>query len=161
MQRYKDFAPTGFDCKGLNADLFDIGEWFVAPCGRNRDSREMEESNFDQCLEALGGESDTVQVRRFGHWACGWFEIIILDAKQADKVAIALGLESRLENYPMLDEADVSQREWDSATENWAQMSVRARVEYLQRAHGCVFAARRAEFPADNSGRLFELLTRD
>ena len=28
-------------------------------------------------LRRLGGESTTVQVHRFNHWACGWFEIIL------------------------------------------------------------------------------------
>lgn len=69
MQKYKDYSPTGFDSRGLNADLYDIGEWFVAPIGRNRDSDLLAESNWDEAFRLLGGESEQVQVHRFGHWA--------------------------------------------------------------------------------------------
>lgn len=97
MQTYKTFQPTKFDSKGLAADRLNIGEWLVLPCGRNRDSSLMEESNFDTALKMLGGESDNVEIHRFGHWACGWFEIIIVrpDTPQA---AIAHQIESKLED---------------------------------------------------------------
>src|SRR5262245_4928699 len=76
LQKYADYRPTGFDRRGLN--LPDQQQWLLAPCSRNRDSSLLEQSNFDVCLKALGGESETVEVHRFGHWGCGWFELILV-----------------------------------------------------------------------------------
>jgi len=65
MQTYSQYAPTGFDRS--RAFLSDRQAWLVVPVSRNRDSNTLAESNFDAALEMLGGESDTVEVHRFGH----------------------------------------------------------------------------------------------
>ena len=114
MQRYKEFRPTGFDCKGLALD--DRQEWFVLPCGRNRDSGCLDESNFACALKSLGGESDDVEVHRFGHWACGWFEIIIVRPESAAEKE-ARDIEAALADYVVLDESDFSEREYEAANE--------------------------------------------
>jgi len=75
MQTYSEYAPTSFDHKGLL--LPDRQDWLVL-IGRNRDSECLVNSNFDCALAQLGGESDHVEVHNFGHWACGWLEIIIV-----------------------------------------------------------------------------------
>ena len=113
MQRYKDYAPTGFDSKGLSADEYDIGDFGVL-LGRNRDSGILDESNWNAALRALGGESEDVQVYRFGHWACGWIEILLI---RPDTAAwdIATEIESAISAYPVLDEEDLSRREVEVA----------------------------------------------
>lgn len=114
LTRYGDFSPTSFDHAG--AFLPDRQDWFVAPVSRNRDSQSLAESNFAAALETLGGESETVEVHRFGHWGPGWFEIILVHPSRfADAQAIA----DRLEIYPILDEEDVSAREWEDYCESW------------------------------------------
>ncbi len=158
LQKYKDYQPTAFDAKGLNAEQFDISDWYVAPCGINRDSRDLDLSNWAEQTTLLGGESDTVEIHRFGHWACGWFEICIVTGAS---VETAQGIADRLENYPVLNEEDFSQRETDSANQYWEQCSVKERVELCQRAGVSVFAARRDYVPTDDSGYLDELLRRD
>jgi len=116
MQRYKEFSPTPFDAKGLG--LPDQGNWLVVPCSRTRDSVPFEESNFAAALEMLGGESDTVEVHRFGHWGPGWFEIIIVDP-DSPAATIAGDIETRLGDYPVLDDDDLSEREAEEAGESW------------------------------------------
>lgn len=112
---YKDWAPSAHDCKGLN--LPDQQDWLVLPTTRNRDSGPLDMSNFIAALAELGYESDTVEVHRFGHWACGWFEIILAaPSRRAEVEALA----ERLDNYPVLDEDDLGQRELDAAWESWA-----------------------------------------
>ena len=71
---------------------------------RHRDSGLVEESNFQSALNALNGESDTVKVIRFSHWAVGWIEVILIH--ESDKEAIDKGneIEKSLKNYPILDE---------------------------------------------------------
>ena len=171
MQTYSEFSPTGFDSKGLNADRYGIGSWLVLPTGQNRDSDDLEKSNFTNALEMLGGESEDVEVHRFGHWACGWFEIILVtpvvrlayprERKQAIQraCATALEIERSLENYPVLNEDDFCDREWSTVCEHWEQMSVSDRIDAIA-AHGScsIFAARRDELPQDDSGGLFDYL---
>ena len=157
MQTYRQYSPSGFDTKGLNADRYGIGDFLVV-LGQNRDSGHLERSNFAAALALLGGESGededgyggAVQVHRFGHWACGWLEVLLVDPTNADKRAIAEDIARRLEDYPCLDEDDFSNREYQAATEYWARMSISERVEWLKRERDIsVFAARRAELPED------------
>lgn len=159
MQTYREFQPTGLDALGLNADRLGIGHWLVCPTGQNRDSGHLEQSNFAAMLATVGGESDTVQVHRFGHWACGWFEIILIDPADTTAVDAAQALADALEDYPVADEEDLSRREWESACEYWEHASIRERVQLLQDARLPIWSARRDELPEDPAGRLFERLT--
>lgn len=168
MQVYKEFRPTAFDGPGLNADRFNIGSFLVAPVMQTRDSEVLERSNFRSFLRAMGGESDTVQVHRFGHWGPGWFEIILIDPRDEKAVATAQEIEDGLADYPIVDESDYSDLEFEETCDYWAHMSVRERVDYITRANDRasaewqipVFAARRDELPEDPAGRLWEELTR-
>lgn len=114
IQTYSEFAPTCFDSKG--AFLPDRQDWLVVPVGRNRDSEPLDESNFEAALAMLGGESNSVEVHRFEHWGPGWFEIILVNPKHAAMVAF---IADKLENYPVLNEDDLSEREFEAATESW------------------------------------------
>lgn len=158
MQTYKEYSPTSFDPAGLN--LPDQQDWAVLPCGLNRDSGCLDQSNFATAVTALGGESDTVEVHRFGHWACGWFEIIIVKP-DTPQFALAEEIENSLADYPILDDSDFSEREWDMVTEYWTGMSVRERAEYCGRCDISIFAARRDALPEDDNGSLFQLLRQD
>lgn len=155
MQTYSEYRPTGFDSAGLN--LPDQQSWLVLPCGRNRDSDALSESNFSAALESLGGESETVEVHRFGHWACGWFEIIIVDPN-SPAAEIAQDIDNSLADYPILDESDYSEREWERAGSYWEQCSISERVEWCQRYGASIFAARRDYIPEDDSGELMRAL---
>lgn len=157
---YEDYAPTPFDVKGIV--LYDRWNWIVAPTGHNRDSRILEESNFDAALQMLGGESEAVEVHRFNHWACGWLEIIIVDP-ESPQAGIVDRMARSLEDYPLLDEDDYSQRQWEAAHDYWRSMHSRERRNYLRRADMDPRLAGRVLFPSrhDDTGRLFELLTAD
>ena len=116
MPHYKDWAPTGFDAQGLNADRLGIADHYVL-LGHNRDSDLLSESNWDTALRMLGGCGPTVQIHRFRHWGPGWIEIILIDPCDADKVTIAQSISDALECYPVLDDEDFSRRETERATE--------------------------------------------
>ena len=68
FERYGDHSPTAFD-HNINIDDEDTerSKWFVMPVSRTRDSGPLDNSNFDCFLAGLGGESETVEVHRFGH----------------------------------------------------------------------------------------------
>ena len=114
MKKFKDFQPTAMDSKGVGSEGQE--DWLVLPTSRTRDTGPLEESNFAAALERLGGESDTVQVHRFGHWGPGWFEIIVVHPSRESE---AEEIEKSLENYPSLDEDDMSRRESEEAWEDW------------------------------------------
>jgi hypothetical protein len=119
----KRHAPSAFDGPS-NYVSWDreaeesIAEWWVLPCGRNRDSDCGTESNFYVALRMLGGEGDNVQIHRFGHWACGWYELIVVrpDTEQAK---IAHEIEESLDGYPILDDDDYSERQQTEADLVW------------------------------------------
>ncbi len=121
MRSYKQFQPTSFDCKGLN--LPDRQDWLVL-VRRNRDSDTLQESNFACALELLGGESETVEVHRFGHWANGWFELILVAPDSAASKE-AETIEANLENYPVLDDDDWSYRQSEEEQEAWTSYGAR------------------------------------
>jgi hypothetical protein len=155
LTRYRDFRPTGFDAPGLG--LPDSQDWFVVPVMQSRDSNVLEESNFASALQALGGESDTVEVHRFGHWGPGWFEIILV-APGTPQVATAEDIDRALADYPVLDEMDYSNREFERAAQCWEHFSLRDRIDACRRFRVSIFAARRDDIPEDQTGELVSYL---
>jgi hypothetical protein len=154
MQTYSKFRPTGFDCAGLGCD--DQQDWLVAPVGVNRDSDCLTRSNWAVVtadLESKG--ANDVRIHRFGHWACGWFEVCLVRPGSVAAQA-AEGLEGALADYPVASDEHFSDLETNEAYEYWSAMSLRERVQCCQRARVNVFAARRAgEVPEG----IWELLT--
>ena len=169
MQTYSTFQPTAFDRAGAGkyGAMAERQDWLVVPVTQTRDSGVLDRSNFRSYLKALGGESDTVEVHRFSHWGPGWFEIIIIDPTDTAKVETAQEIADALEDYPIVDEDNYSELEYEGACNYWAQMPIRERVQYIQeardrtRGHMSIFAARRDELPEDPAGRLYEALTRE
>ena len=150
MQRYKDHRPTGFDRAG--AFLEDQQDWFVLPVNRTRDTGTFSESNFETALEILGGESDTVEVHRFGHWGPGWYEIILISPQRESE---GNEIEARLADYPILSESDLSDRTWNAVQEYWEQMRIGERVTMAQDEQVGIFSVRpNREIPE----RIFERL---
>ena len=136
LTRYRDWAPTGYDRRGLalcSGDEDDRGDWYVVPVIRTRDSGPLEESNFSAALGIMGGESETVEVHRFGHWACGWFEVILAEP---GRLVDAFTVAKRLDDHPVLDEDDLCRREWEAAAETWRTFhGVAGRIRWI-REHG-------------------------
>lgn len=131
MKPYKEFRPTSLDCRGLG--LSEQQNWLVLGVAHNRDSGPLEESNFACALKELGGESDDVEVHRFGHWGPGWFEIILINPNSPEHVKLATEIEASLENYPVLDEQDFSEREQQEANDIWRNCyRATERVKYIR-----------------------------
>ena len=134
---YSEYQPTGFDPKGLG--LEDRRNWLVAPVGLTRESDILSESNFASALRTLGGESETVEVHRFRHWAVGWFEIILVHPDREDEIN---EMEGALLDYPVLDESDWSEREYEAIQDYWDNMDLSDRVELCAENGESIFAAR-------------------
>lgn len=146
---YREFQPTGFDSRSnfvaYDSEAIDsIQNWLVGP-SRNRDSSCLEESNFAVVLKDLGGEGDNVQVHRFGHWACGWYELILIRPETREASSWA-EWESALADYPVADDSDFSERECEAANETWRHCySDAQRIEYMRKhpsQFDCLFQPR-------------------
>lgn len=143
--------------------------WLVAPVTRHRDSELLEESNWAhqlKILEAIGEpegwtlDDPPFQVVTENHWAAGWVEWVAVRPEAKEHVAALEKLAKRLDQYPILDEMDLSMREVETANETWANFSVRDRVEIIKRSGSkvSVFAARRAYVPENDDGRISDKL---
>jgi hypothetical protein len=125
---------------------------------QNRDSDALTRSNFERGLALIGGESETVQVVRERHWACGWVEWIGIHEDDAEAIAKAEAILEKLDGYPVLDDDHFSELEWNETCDYWESLSVRERAEYCRDAGLSIFAARRDYLPQDDTGLLYEAL---
>ena len=149
LQRYSEFSPTPVDSTGLN--LPDRQDWFIAPIGLTRDSGDLDTSNWEVSLleiEEIDPDGGDWEIHRFGHWACGWLEVLIVRPDTACNDWMIKTSES-LENYPILNEMDYSDREWNSTVEAWGYTTMSDRIDILSKHGLSVFAARRDEVPQD------------
>ena len=101
LQRYQEYQPTSLDSSDnyLGDNLEDHQDWYVSNIGLNRDSNLLDQSNFTsfaQALKDIEPEGDHWQIHRFGHWAVGWYEILILnpiDIYGGDALVLSKALE--------------------------------------------------------------------
>ena len=108
--------------------------YYSAGVGQSRDSSCLEQSNFAAMVRELGGESDTVQIVRESHWAVGWVEWIAIHQDDEKALAIADEQIERLNDYPVLDESDFSEREHEEAAGIWRYCyNGKQRVEYIRK----------------------------
>lgn len=109
-------------------------DYYSAGVGQSRDSDALERSNFATMLQLLGGESETVIVVRESHWAVGWIEWIAIHDSDTAALAIADEAKGRLEDYPVLNEDDFSEREMEEANEIWRECyNAFERIDYIRR----------------------------
>ena len=147
MIKYSEFQPTQLDNKG--AFLGEQQNWLVLPCTQNRDSECLSRSNFEVAIEMLGSEeNEEMEVHRFGHWANGWIEIIIIKP-DTNTHKIALEIEASLDNYSVLDDEHFSNLEYTEANKYWESMSLSERIFEINRSYlpVSIFAARYDHLP--------------
>lgn len=133
MKKLSDLIenPSGFDSLANYVGDIPESDWLVVMT-RNRDSDILTESNWECALEELGAESDKVEVFRFGHWACGWWEALAV-RKETKAAEIGQDIVNRLDSYPILNEDDFCKREMQEADRVWKDCySYRERVEYIR-----------------------------
>ena len=126
--QYRDHTPTAFD---HHCPLEDRENWLLAPVSQTRDSDPLNRSNFEVVLAALGGESETLEVHRFGHWGPGWYELILVHPSRESEV---LAWEEKLSDYPVADEEHFGTLEAEEAQEVWRDCYDNLdRVDYIRR----------------------------
>lgn len=107
----------------------------------HRDADLLRQSNYDAILKALT-EAETaanldytcVDEHDFGHWAVGWTrQIVIRPSAPESVIRLAESLLECLEEYPVLDDDDYSEREWTASADYWSGLSPREKVEHAMR----------------------------
>ena len=79
---------------------------------RNRDSETLTESNWICALKELGGEGDNVDIHRFGHWDCGWWEALCV-RRGSGQEKTAQEIAASLTDYPVLNDEHFSEMEME------------------------------------------------
>lgn len=161
MKTYREFAPTSVDIKGLG--LNDKQDWLVSPVTINRDSNCLAKANWQSVLDALRAcpvaDDDLISVdyetHSFNHWACGWFEILIIrPGSPAER--ILKDIEEQLENYPILNEEAFLNLENEEADSTWRDCyNDRERIAYMRRYRSQFKARSLADLLACARGRYF------
>lgn len=115
--------------------------YYVAPVTRNRDSSDLENSNWDAQWKILKelqkdipdcDEYSPVVVSE-NHWACGWVEWVAIHESNVEAIREAERIAERLESYPVLDETDFSNREMESANQVWKDCyRDKERIRYIR-----------------------------
>jgi len=135
METYKDHKPTGLD---RHINLPERDDWLIVAF-HTRESDNLEESNWQVFMDKLspaeglanleqGSEEAPAEVHRFGHWACGWYEVILVKPNSWQE-AVAKDLWHSLEDYPLLNEEDYCQRCFDDAVDAWNDLSPEEKQE--------------------------------
>lgn len=85
----------------------------------NRDSTRLKESNWDTLIKQFK-DNPRFEIHLFNHWLCGWVECIMIDGSKMtiEDYNEILKIINDLEDYPVLDEEDYSNREYESTLEN-------------------------------------------
>lgn len=136
----------------------DFSEYYVLML-QTRDSDHLEQSNFataEALLEAIPDPVDWPHEdapswisTRTNHWAVGWCDWLMIHEDAEAHLREGDRIRGKLEDYPVLDDDDYSQREYDDIVETWGAMSLRDRAKYLGEGES-IFAIRREafDFPA-------------
>lgn len=122
LERWTADGPTAFD-SAANYCGADLGAFYVAPVSFNRDGDTVTESNWrvvTRDLEKLIRHNDS-GVARMGHWACGWYELFLIHESDTEALKAADEWAAALESYPVADESDLSELEYEEECEAWEQ----------------------------------------
>lgn len=125
LERWSADGPTGWD-SAANYAGEDLSDFYVAPAGINRDTSDaLALSNWRVLWRELEPllQHECSGIHRFGHWACGWYELILIHESESAALQVADESAAALADYPVLDESDLSAAEHEAeeeAWENWA-----------------------------------------
>lgn len=111
----------------------DYSDYFVAPCSRTRDTADeaLTKSNWEaqkKELAEIAEESEvTWRVGEFSHWACGWYEIVLIHESATACLKLADELAKRKDAYPVLDESrysEIQEEQCEEAFNDWGRKEV-------------------------------------
>jgi hypothetical protein len=118
--KYSGFKPTGFD---NHIQIEDRENWHIMPISINRDTEScITLSNWQVCQDMMNKANIEYEVHNFGHWACGWFEILLVSPDSQDFVE---EIENLLSQYPILNDDHHSNMEIEKDDQAWESYGYR------------------------------------
>ena len=159
LDRWTADGPTGFDSAANYAGP-DMSHYWKAPVAFTRDADSLATSNWDVVTESIlkVAQHDETEIHRMGHWACGWYEILVIHSADTAALQVADQWAATLADYPIADESHWSELQWNTAAEVWESWGLRDRMEACERYGISIMAARRDEMPEDPQGGLLDYL---
>jgi hypothetical protein len=128
-----------FECFSWHraTDLDDGGNWAILYT-HNRDSGLLDVSNAAAITAALApfteGNDPDVVAERHDHWAVGWIDGSSVRVFRGGEITDAFrtyhGLARKMSDYPVLDETDYSNREYEATLQNIGEAAYRLRHRY-------------------------------
>lgn len=141
-ERFGDSRPTSFDrSHGSFAGAQEHIDWYTV-LTQNRDSGALDKSNFQVATDWLKAHGeDAYTIHRFGHWGCGWYEVLVVNSTNADACNEAEKLLSALDGYPVLDDmhhsammCEQEECECECCPKSWCDCA--SCVEHFKDAYG-------------------------
>ena len=119
------------------SDLVDAQNWAIVYT-HNRDSGLLDQSNADAIAEAMelftDGDDPDVVMESHSHWAVGHVDGFSIRVYRNGEITEAFKtyhhLSEQLDDYPILDEEDYSNREHEATLENISDAAWRVKHEY-------------------------------
>lgn len=116
----KEYALSNYNPDNYVSYLDDDekAQWLIVPrVGIHRDSEVLDISNNTAAQKMFAEIEAQYDTHRASHWAVGWVESLVVDITNTDAVLLAMHIERFLEDYPILDEEDFGEREYDEGVE--------------------------------------------
>lgn len=115
--------PSDFGYFGGRKEMFKT--WSLGPIIQHRDSDILSQSNTAVLQKMLESECDSEEweILSCNHWAVGWvehisFKVINEDGKPTTTFIKLMEFFKKLEDYPVADEMDYSNREYEAKLES-------------------------------------------
>jgi hypothetical protein len=134
-----------FDCFSWHraSDLADADNWAIIYT-HNRDSDLRDQSNAETIAEVMEpfttGKNPDVVAEHHNHGAVGWVDGYSIRVFKRGRITKAFRtwheLQTRLADYPVLDEEDYSSREYEATVENIADAAWRVKRDYADLPEG-------------------------
>ena len=134
MKTIREILKSPTPCDSMSNYIGDVpsDEWLVV-LTQNRDSDCMTRTNWEEAKKLLSGcNEEDVEVFRFGHWACGWWQAMCARKGSAAE-AIGKIIETKLACYPILNDDTFSELELEEAELVWKNCyNSKERLEYMR-----------------------------
>ncbi len=153
MIKLSEFRPTQLDAAGLFRK--DKHNWLVCDISVNRDSNVLAQANWKALSKILAKFNGDYEVLRFGHWACGWFEIVVIkpDSKCQEEVE---KIEKAISDYPVICDITYSQMESEEISSIWSGLSISERINLCNKCKISIFSSRGNSVPYEVYGEIRE-----
>lgn len=120
LTKYGKYNPTCWDSRSNYMGNTSQDHWYVAPVIKTRDASILELSNFEYAENVLkAGKTPGCVINGYGHWACGHYDLILIHPWRHDLLELAQEMQYTLEDYPLLDEDDFCQKEYEETERLW------------------------------------------